>query len=125
MWQFEILGKIVISPFKIIEAIDKGRKVGRLEKIGKDDLILEIMDWTGVKDVEDLDDRINIITTKEDFKSIYNKLSDGKYKIEKAEIIKLPKNKIEIKGSLSKVEETINELEELDDIVATWTNVNL
>jgi len=125
MWQFETLGKIVISPSKIIETIEKGRKLDKLEKIENEDLILEIMDWIGVKDVEDLEDEINIITTKEDFKAIYNKVSDSKYKIEKAEIIKLPKSKVEIKGSLPKVKETITELEDLDDVVAIWTNVNL
>jgi len=124
-WQFKASGRIRVKPYRVEKVMIKGREEEKLEKLVKDELMLEIIDIDGVIDVKEEGDEIVVLTEKNDLSKVYKRIQNNHIKIVEAGIVRLSKNKINLDNeSLSKVEELINELEGLQDTVSVWDNVN-
>jgi len=123
MWQFQILGRIAVKPLIVNKVHLKGKEVEKLEKVDKEKIILLIMDMKGVKDIKEKDDEIIVITEKNSFKTVLEKIKGEKIKISKANIVKLSKTKVKADKNLLKIDNMIKEIEELDDVTGVWDNI--
>lgn len=127
-WQFESKGNIVLEPFQKEKVVVKGKEVVKLKKMGKEALMLELMEIEGVEDVEgQKEDRevICILTSRDKFKDICRELERKNLKVLKAGIVKMAKNKLQIsEENKRKIEELIGQLEECPDVTFTWSNVD-
>jgi len=128
LWQFDIKGSITISP--LIKIISGGyKKEITYEKMDKDELMLSIMDISGVEDVietvgDDEDSIIEVVTEKHALATVYKKVEDMEIKIIHGELVKIPKTKLSVDNKTKKnVTDLIAELELEDDVVNVWDNV--
>lgn len=111
MYQFDKVGQI---------QIDRGS-----QNIDKDALEMAIIE-SGAEDFEG-EDLLTVYTDTKNLHSVKESLENAEVKIESAEIIYQPKNKIEL-ASVSDAEKVIrfiDNLEELDDVVGVHTNFEI
>lgn len=135
-WQFEEKGMIVFEPVVVREKDSYTSDSLEEELHSVDEVMLEIMEVDGVEDVaaknipndEGIEVHcIEVITKREKFKEIYEKIVDrGFKKIHTSTLAKMPKNKLTIdKKECEKLKELIQELEENPDVESVWSNVDL
>jgi YebC/PmpR family DNA-binding regulatory protein len=134
-WQFEEIGQIIIEPLLKVEknAFKPGEK-DEYKSIPTEDLMLQLMDVDGVEDVEkrqmeDDDGNYDVVyafTQKNRLAETAKKLSEMKYKVVRASLAKVAKNKLTVDEKTKQgVIGLIERLDESQDIEVIWTNVNL
>ncbi|MDD3648209.1 MAG: YebC/PmpR family DNA-binding transcriptional regulator [Candidatus Dojkabacteria bacterium] len=113
-WQFDSKGIIFID-------LDDERRSDA------EDIMLDIMEISGVEDVQVQEGKvINILTKRESFKEVYQRLREKNYEIADAFMGKKPKNLLTVDQSLRlKVDALRENLLELEDVDYVWTNINL
>jgi YebC/PmpR family DNA-binding regulatory protein len=123
-WQFEEKGRVVIEPFKRVITKIKGKDEISFEKADREKVTLNLIDLEGVEDVLEDGEVITILTSKKNFSNIYKKIAKMNLKILKAEMAKIPKNRIELESDIfEKIQKLLVTLEENPDIITVWTNV--
>ena len=139
-WQFETKGKIVLAPVRIVAA-NKFRDGSdqKIEKIDKDELILEIMEMEGVEDVgekravaalettKSAQVVIEVVLAKTFLSSVGKMLDEKKYKVISMGVVKVPKNSVEVSDPqlYERFEAMIEALKGLDDTESVWNNVKI
>jgi YebC/PmpR family DNA-binding regulatory protein len=125
-WQFGSKGRIIVTPVLQEEVEVKGKKETKEEKIDSEELMLQIMEYDGVEDVFEREGGIFVITRKEAFAKVYEKLKSDHVKVVEAGMAKLPKSKIKVDDEFKKkIKEMISKLEEIADVLNVWPNVDL
>jgi YebC/PmpR family DNA-binding regulatory protein len=90
------------------------------------DNVLELAVDAGADDVKVGEDSIEIIGPVESFKAILDSLTAAKIEPEEAGLRMLPKNEIELDADKTvQVMRTIEVLEDLDDVQAVYSNLNI
>ncbi|MCX7846338.1 MAG: YebC/PmpR family DNA-binding transcriptional regulator [Dictyoglomaceae bacterium] len=96
------------------------------ESVRDEDQLLSDALEIGAEDVKIDPDSIEIVTSPQDFSSIKNILTEKGYKINSAEITKIPKNVVPIQDTdAEKVLRLMEELEEHDDVQKTYANFDI
>lgn len=91
----------------------------------EDQLLSDALD-AGAEDVKIDPDSIEIITSPQDFTSVKNILIEKGYRINSAEITKIPKNVVPVQDvDAEKVLKLMEELEEHDDVQKTYANFDI
>lgn len=129
-WQFETKGLIVIECAKMVES-EKFGKGPEKKIIPNDEVSLEIMEIDGVEDVQeqvirdDEDNDVNgveIFTSRENMAGVLKKIQDLKFRIVSAELIQVPKNKVEVADDIRvKLENFIGNVEEHEDVQGVFS----
>jgi len=85
---------------------------------------LEIIDMPGVEDIEVDREGISVYCDKDKILPLKTKLEESKYLIESIDLIMKPETVMKIADEQiqSKIEETLNALEELDDVAHVFTS---
>ena len=97
-----------------------------LSKDTDEQLIFDTALDNGAEDIVDQVDRWQIITTKEKLYEVSHALSQQNITVEEASLHWLPQSSIAINEDIrEKVQKLLTRLEELDDVQAIFTNVNL
>jgi YebC/PmpR family DNA-binding regulatory protein len=125
-WQFNSVGMITVAPQREL-AVSQFGKEAQYESISTEELELILMELLGVVDIEaDEEGNIQVITEKDEFRNVLNKLIEGKFKIIDSTMAQLTDNLITLTGEdLEKYEAFIEALENLDDVEQVWSNVNM
>ncbi len=87
-------------------------------------IVLDIMDIEGIGDVEEGEAGLEIYTKPQDLARVHKALEAKNFKIEKAELVMMPKNTVKLDGE--KLEQAMKLLELLDDYDDTenvWSNL--
>ena len=109
-WQFKEIGLVILD----------------LEKENNlDDIMLKIFEFDGVIDSQIDNKKIEILTEKSSLKDIINAIKKimPNIKIEKAELVKVTENTIEIgEPDFEKVNKIYEKLNEVEDVSNIWTN---
>ena len=93
-------------------------------KESSDDAVLEIMDISGVDDVEESNGEISIYTKPKELAQVAKALESKGFKIEKAELIMDPKNTVKLDEEKSTSAMRLLELlDDYDDTENVWTNL--
>lgn len=134
-WLFKQRGRIYIEPYKVRKIEKKGKIQEVYDEMDSEDLMLDIMEISGVVDVlkENIVDEegrrlrvITVFTNRSNLNSVYDLLMSKQLKVLKAEMARVPISvlslKTEEKERFSKVKQ---DLEENEDVVSVWTNINL
>lgn len=98
-----------------------------VEKTGKpDEQILKIIDL-GVEDVEEAKDALEVYTQSQKLGEVRKKLNQGGFKVLSAELVRQPKNEIQIKEpeKAAKLLKLMNDLQEHDDIQRIFANLDI
>lgn len=107
-WMFEQMGLIEVMA----------------EDHDEDEMLMEVLE-AGGEDMEREDDRYIIYTPYAELHNVLHKLEEDNYQIEKAELTMIPKNSVnadEVAGSLLKL---IEQLEDLDDVQKVYANYEI
>jgi len=91
-----------------------------------DEQILKIIDL-GVEDVEEAKDALEVYIQSQNLGEVREKLNQSGFKVLNAELVKQPKNEIQIKdsGKATKVLKLMNSLQEHDDIQRVFANFDI
>jgi YebC/PmpR family DNA-binding regulatory protein len=107
-WMFESRGQILVE-----------------KQPGMEDLTLGLIDQ-GVEDVKETEEGLEIYTLPLDLEKTKKFIESKKLKIANSELIMKPAQGLEVsEREKSKIQSLIEALEEDDDVVAVYTNVNL
>ncbi|MCS7201891.1 MAG: YebC/PmpR family DNA-binding transcriptional regulator [Dictyoglomus sp.] len=91
----------------------------------EDQLLSDALE-AGAEDVKIDPDSIEIVTSPQDFSSVKNILIEKGYKINSAEITKIPKNVVPVQDEdAEKVLKLMEELEDHDDVQKTYANFDI
>ncbi|MBU0975932.1 MAG: YebC/PmpR family DNA-binding transcriptional regulator [Patescibacteria group bacterium] len=118
-WQFDSKGIIILEA-------RKGR-----EPIKEEEMILAIMEISGVEDVhtqigENNESLIAVFTQRECFKEVFQGIKEQEYEVLEAYMGKKAKNFLTVKDSLKlRVNDLKNKLLDLEDVENVWTNIDL
>ena len=101
-----------------------GRIIARKGTKSFDDLFALAVD-SGAEDIEDVEEEVFIYTAMHDLAKVKDALSANGIEIIEADLIREPVIKVEIKDDalLTRIDNFINTLEELDDIQKVYTNL--
>jgi YebC/PmpR family DNA-binding regulatory protein len=143
LWQFEEKGRVNIYLAKIKKS-EKYGGVDTLERVAssKDEVMLEILDLSGVNDVVETTfefngtdemkndgnseyDGFEVYTDKSNLNTVYKAIEALGFKVESVEVVRIPKSTIAISDEtrLGKFENLLSNIDELDDVQNVWTNV--
>ena len=91
-----------------------------------DEQILKIIDL-GVEDVEEAKDALEVYVQSQKLTEVKEKLTQGGFKVLNAELVKQPKNEVQIKDAekANKVLKLMDSLQEHDDIQQVFANFNI
>lgn len=91
-----------------------------------DEQILKIIDL-GVEDVEEAKDALEVYIQSQNLGEVKEKLNQSGFKVLNAELVKQPKNEIQISepGKATKVLKLMNSLQEHDDIQRVFANFDI
>ena len=126
-WNFEIKGYIVIKCGHMQES----EKFGGEDIYVEDDVeevMLKIMEIEGVLDIEEIDldgvKGLEIYTEYSSLASVRDRISELGYVLVEAELIKEAKTLKELTGEeLKKVKDSIERIEDNDDVQSVWSNL--
>jgi len=108
LWMFEKVGKVLIDP----------------ENKNREDLELEAIE-AGADDVFDFEEEILLVTNPQNNEVLKKNVSDLRIKIKSSSLGFVPKNLATInKEDLTKNEELIEKLEDMDDVQEVTTNMS-
>lgn len=91
------------------------------EDVDEDELMMNALD-AGAEDIVTADDVYEIHTSYNDLHVIYNILSEAGYRIEKAELVRVPKNTVNADDFAESLFKLIDQLEDLDDVQRVYAN---
>jgi YebC/PmpR family DNA-binding regulatory protein len=124
-WQFEEKGQIIIRPAKY-KASSKYGQEGTYENVDVSEVEENLIEIEGIEDIDQISDGetiIEVITDRDQFRSVYQKIQDLGYKIENAELAKIPKEKIELSDEdQQKLTEFLDAVDEVEDVKTVWHN---
>jgi len=108
-WMFETVGHIALS----------------LDRTDGDQLFEDALE-AGAEDIEIGDEQADIYTEPSGLKTVQQVLSDKKYTLEEAELMRKPKNLVSLDAKEALVNMNLVEaLEEMDDVVHVYTNLDV
>lgn len=91
----------------------------------EDDVMMLALD-AGAEDVKVTEDGFEIITQPEDYEAVEKALADNNIEVAMSEITMLPDTMTALEGEdAEKVQRTIDDLEELDDVQEVYTNADM
>lgn len=143
-WQFEEKGRVNVYLAKV----KKSEKYGGLDtlervKESKDEVMLELLEVSGVEDVVDTSFEFNgtdelqndgsseyagleIYSDKANLNNVFKSIESLGYRIESVGVVKIAKNTITLNDEtrIEKWENMLANIDELDDVQNVWTNVD-
>jgi YebC/PmpR family DNA-binding regulatory protein len=94
------------------------------EGIEEDDIMMAALE-AGAEDIQKSDEDYEIYTSPTDFHAVLSEMEKAGYKIENAELTRVPKNTINADNVAEKLMKLIDQLEELDDVQKVYANFEL
>ncbi|MCD4796109.1 MAG: YebC/PmpR family DNA-binding transcriptional regulator [Candidatus Cloacimonetes bacterium] len=94
------------------------------DDLDEDEVMMAALD-AGAEDFSSDNDYFEIYTEYSSLHSVLKKLEETKYKIEKAELIRLPKNTINADNVAEKLLKLLDQLEDLDDVQKVYANFEI
>lgn len=91
------------------------------EGIDEDEIMMAALD-AGAEDIQKSDEVYEIFTSPTDFHSVLSKMEEAGYKIENAELTKIPKTTVNADEVADKLMKLIDHIEDLDDVQKVYAN---
>lgn len=107
-WMFEQKGLILIPT----------------EDLDEDEVMMTALD-AGAEDFETDEEFYEIYTDYTDLHAVVKKLEETEYKIENAELTRVPKNKVNADKVAEKLLKLLDQLEDLDDVQKVYANFEI
>jgi YebC/PmpR family DNA-binding regulatory protein len=107
-WMFEQKGLIEISA----------------EGLDEDEVMMTALD-AGAEDFENENDYFEIYTDYSELHTVVKNLEEAGYKIEKTELTRVPKNKVNADDVAEKLLKLLDQLEDLDDVQKVYANFEI
>jgi YebC/PmpR family DNA-binding regulatory protein len=123
-WNFSTLGWINLKPGKMVNSPKFGQD-DIYEPENREDVELALMDIDGINDIkEGDDDSIDLYFEYKDLGRIRDQIIALGYVVKKAEIVKVANIKKKLEGEeLEKAINALEKIEEYDDVVNIWTDL--
>lgn len=102
----------------------KGYFTVPVEGIEEDDIMMAALD-AGAEDIQKGEEDYEIYTSPHDFHRVVSEMEKAGYKIENAELTRIPKTTINADDFVEKLMKLIDTLEELDDVQKVYANFEL
>lgn len=99
----------------------KGYMTIPAENLDEDEVMMAALD-AGAEDVEKNDDLFEVYTSPADFHTVIGNLEKAGYKVENAELTRIPKTTINADPVAEKLMKLIDMLEDLDDVQKVYAN---
>lgn len=128
-WNFDTKGLIVLRSGRM----KKSDRFGHEDEYVPEDrqeVMMEIMDIEGVEDINECDldgvEGLEVYTQFSDLAKVRDGISKRGYVLEQADIIKEPRDTIQLTGSdLDKAQAGIERIEDHNDVQSVWSNLEL
>lgn len=105
---------------------EKGSIFIEKESVKDEDQLISDALEAGAEDVQISSDSVEVITDPQNFSEVKSKLQEKGYKINQAEVTKVPKNVVPIDGpDAEKLLKLMEELEDHDDVQKTYANFDI
>lgn len=129
-WNFNEVGYISLLPQRRVKAIKFGAE-DTYENLNIDELELELMDISGINDIEKVDNdeddmkfSFDIYTDKVKLKEIVDSLELKSYRIQEAKLIKISKDELDVDDKIKEdYDNLFDRINDLDDVDEVWSNI--
>lgn len=132
LWQFDQVGHLYVECAEIEEAEKYGEDDKKIP-VDKDELMMQLMDVEGVKDIAIAEDEskdgfklCEVVTDVKELAHVRDRCQKKGFLVDSAELARVPQNMQEVDDNAAKkLENLLDELDDHDDVENLWFNVEL